>query len=55
LKNPVIEISVGKDVYKLRAKAVSNQRVKQIVEKFREKYGDLKTYYKNFDAAVEVM
>jgi deazaflavin-dependent oxidoreductase (nitroreductase family) len=56
LKNPAVEISVSKHSYKFRAKMASNQRVKEIVDKFREKYGegDLKAYYKGFDAAVEI-
>jgi deazaflavin-dependent oxidoreductase (nitroreductase family) len=58
LKNPNIEISVEKDVYRLRAQPVSDtKRIKQIVEKFKEKYGvdDVKKYYpENFDAAIEV-
>jgi len=56
-KDPNVEISVGKDVYKLHAKTVSNQqRIGEIVGKFKEKYGDgdIKRYYRNFDSAVEL-
>ena len=57
MKNPNVEISVGKDLYPLRVQVVSDpRRVKQIVDKFREKYGegDVKKYYDDLNAAVEI-
>jgi len=57
LKNPKVEISIGKDVYPLHARLPSDQQgVKRVVDKFREKYGerDLQAYYKKFDAAAEL-
>ena len=58
LKNPMIEISAKKETYPLRAHTVTDpKRVNQIVDKFREKYGedDVKKYYPgSFDVAIEV-
>ncbi len=57
LANPMIGISAGGQSMELRAKPTSDlHRVKEVVEKFRAKYGarDVKKYYSRFDACVEV-
>jgi deazaflavin-dependent oxidoreductase (nitroreductase family) len=57
LKNP--EITLAADGAKLTAKAkpiTDPKKVREVVEKFRAKYGagEVKKYYSKFDVAVEV-
>jgi hypothetical protein len=56
-KNPRITISARGEKGEFRGKVITDGKaVGSIVEKFREKYGvaDVKKYYSNFDAAVEL-
>jgi deazaflavin-dependent oxidoreductase (nitroreductase family) len=56
LKNPRVRVNARGAEAELRVKPITNaQRVKTVVEKFREKYGagDVKKYYSKFDVAVE--
>ena len=56
LKNQQIRIAAHGAEAKLKAKPITNsERVKAVIEKFREKYGagDVKRYYSKFDVAVE--
>ena len=57
LKNPAIKISVDNTKLSANARPITDSnRVKQIVDTFRFKYGpsDVKKYYSKFDAIVEV-
>jgi hypothetical protein len=53
--NPEIELSVrGKKVH-AEAKPVSDpQRLADVIDRFRSKYGDLERYYRKLDVAIEV-
>jgi deazaflavin-dependent oxidoreductase (nitroreductase family) len=54
LKNPRVRISAREEETELRLVPISDpEGVKDIVEKFREKYGagDVKKYYSKFDVA----
>ena len=56
VKNQQIRIPAHGAEAKLKAKPITNsERVKAIIEKFREKYGagDVKKYYSKFDVAIE--
>ncbi len=55
--NPTLEISIGKVRKRLEAKpSIDLERVKEVEEKFRAKYGvgEVKKYYYDFDACVEL-
>ena len=57
LNNPQIRIDARGTEAELRATPITEQNsVKQVIDKFREKYGakDVKTYYSKFDVAVLV-
>jgi hypothetical protein len=57
LKNPAIKISVDNTKISADARPIpDSNRVKQIVDAFRFKYGpnDVKKYYSKFDTIVEV-
>jgi deazaflavin-dependent oxidoreductase (nitroreductase family) len=57
LNNPQIRIDARGTQAELRATPITEQNsVKQVIDKFREKYGakDVKTYYSKFDVAVLV-
>jgi hypothetical protein len=58
-KNPNMKISVsGKEMITGKAKAINDtNKVKDVVEKFRSKYGvsDVKKYYTKLDAYVELL
>ncbi len=57
LKTPTIQISFKGTKIASKAKPVADPaKVKEVVEKFRAKYGagDVKKYYSNFDACVEL-
>ncbi len=57
LKTPTMTVSAGKSKITAKTRPVTEQdRVKEIVEKFRAKYGaaDIKSYYSKLDAAVEL-
>jgi hypothetical protein len=56
-KNPAIKISINNMEISANARPISDSdRVKEIVDAFRSKYGadDDKKYYSKFDAIVEV-
>ena len=56
LKNPRVQVDARGAEADVRVRAVTDaQRVRIVVEKFREKYGagDVKKYYSKFDVAVE--
>lgn len=56
LKNQQIRIVAHGAEAKIKAKPITNSdRVKFVIEKFRQKYGagDVKKYYSKFDVAVE--
>ena len=59
LKNPNMKISVsGKKMITGKAKAITDaNKVKEVVAKFRSKYGvsDVKKYYTKLDAYVELL
>jgi len=57
LVNPTLKISVNGTEISARGKRITdNNRIDDIVKKFKSKYGegDVKKYYTNFDVAVEV-
>ncbi len=57
LHDPQIRISARGEEEEFRATPITDPKtVKEVVEKFREKYGaeNVKQYYSNFDAAVRV-
>jgi hypothetical protein len=57
LVDPMLKISVNGTEISARGKQViDNNRIDDIVKKFKSKYGegDVKKYYTNFDVAVEV-
>jgi hypothetical protein len=57
LKNPTITLSADGESLTAEVKPITDPaRVKQVVAKFRAKYGDdeVEKYYSNFDAAAEV-
>jgi hypothetical protein len=57
-KTPTMNISAGRTSVTVRASPTgSTNRVNDVVEKFRAKYGDadVKKYYTKFDACVEVL
>jgi hypothetical protein len=57
LADPMLKISVNGDEMTAKGKSITDGNgVDAVVRKFRSKYGegDVKKYYKNFDAAVEV-
>ena len=57
LKNPKIEIDARGARGEFKAAPITDpSRVKEVVEKFREKYGasDVKKYYSRFDVAIVV-
>ncbi|MGA8084081.1 MAG: nitroreductase/quinone reductase family protein [Candidatus Nitrosopolaris sp.] len=57
-KNPNLKISVdGQEIISGNGKSITDQKkVKEIIEKFKSKYGDsdVKKYYTEFDAYVEL-
>ncbi len=56
LKNPTIRISAQGQELSGEAKTITDDtRVKEIVDKFRSKYGnsDVKKYYSKFDVGIE--
>ena len=56
LKNPTVKISAHAQELSGKAKTITdNNKVKQIVEKFRSKYGNsyVQKYYSKFDAGIE--
>ncbi|HEX5977893.1 MAG TPA: nitroreductase/quinone reductase family protein [Nitrososphaeraceae archaeon] len=57
LVDPTLKISVNGTELSARGKRITdNNRIDDIVKKFKSKYGegDVKKYYTNFDVAVEV-
>jgi hypothetical protein len=57
LVNPMLKISVNAAEISEKCKRITdNNRIDDIVKKFKSKYGegDVKKYYTNFDVAVEV-
>ena len=57
VKNPTIELSAGGETLTGKAKPITDSaRVKEIVAKFRAKYGsgEVEKYYSKFDVAIEV-
>jgi hypothetical protein len=57
LVDPTLKISVNGTEIPARGKRITdNNRIDDIVKKFKSKYGegDVKKYYTNFDVAVEV-
>ena len=57
LKTPSIRLAANDVTISPVARPITDpQRVRQVVDKFRDKYGadDVKKYYSKFDAAVEV-
>ncbi len=58
-KNPHVKISIsGQKIITGKAKAITDtNKVKEVVEKFRSKYGvsDVKKYYTKFDVYVELL
>ena len=57
LNDPAVTLKVGNATWSGVVHPIDGQqKVRQVVEKFREKHGagDVKRYYKKFDAAVEV-
>jgi hypothetical protein len=57
LVNPMLKISVnGVEISERCKRITDNNRIDDIVKKFKSKYGegDVKKYYTNFDVAVEV-
>jgi hypothetical protein len=57
LKNPTIVVSAKGAMLSAKARPITDRaRVRDLVEKFRAKYGadDVKKYYSKFDVAVEV-
>jgi len=57
LKNPTIRIDARGAEAEFKAVPVTDAaRVKEVVEKFRQKYGagDVKKYYSKFDVAIDV-
>lgn len=56
LKHPIVKISAHGQELSGKAKTITdNNTVKEIVEKFRSKYGnsDVRKYYSKFDVGVE--
>ena len=56
LKNPTVKISVHGQEINGKAKTITNDnKVKEIIEKFRSKYGnsDVQKYYSKFDVGIE--
>jgi deazaflavin-dependent oxidoreductase (nitroreductase family) len=56
LKNPTVKISVHGQELSGKAKTITDDNeVKEIVEKFRSKYGnfDVQKYYSKFDVGIE--
>lgn len=56
LKNPNVKILAHRQELNGKAKTITDQKkVKEIVEKFRSKYGnsDVQKYYSKFDAGIE--
>ena len=57
IKNPQIRIDARGEEAQFRAVPITHAKtVKEVIEKFREKYGakDVKKYYSKFDVAVSV-
>ena len=57
LKNPTITLSANDDSFTAEVKPITDPaRVKEVVAKFRAKYGDddVEKYYSKFDVAAEV-
>lgn len=57
LENPIVTLSAKRATLTAKARAITDPvKVREIVEKFRAKYGvsEVKKYYSKFDAAVEV-
>ena len=57
LVDPTLKISVSGTEISARGKRITdNNRIDDIVKKFKSKYGevDVKKYYTNFDVAIEV-
>jgi hypothetical protein len=58
-KNPHVKISIsGQQIITGKARAITDtNKVKEVVEKFRSKYGvsDVKKYYTKFDVYVELL
>ena len=56
LKNPTVKISAHGQELSAKAKTITDDnKVKEIVEKFRSKYGnsDVRKYYSKFDVGIE--
>ena len=56
LKNSTVKISVHGQELNGKAKTITNDnKVKEIIEKFRSKYGksDVQKYYSKFDVGIE--
>ena len=56
LKNPNVKISAQKQVLSGKARTITeDKKVKEIVEKFRSKYGssDVQKYYSKLDVGIE--
>ena len=56
LKNPTVKISVHGEELSGKAETITDdEKVKEIVEKFRSKYGnsDVRKYYSKFDVGIE--
>jgi hypothetical protein len=57
LKNPIVTLGAKRATLIAKARPITDPaKVREIVEKFRAKYGasEVKQYYSKFDAAVEV-
>jgi hypothetical protein len=57
LKNPKVKISAQRKELSREARTITDdKKVKEIVEKFRSKYGnsDVQKYYSKFDVGVEL-
>jgi deazaflavin-dependent oxidoreductase (nitroreductase family) len=57
LKNPTVKISAHGQELSGKAKTITDDnKVKEIVEKFRSKYGnsDVRKYYSKFDVGIEL-
>ncbi|HEV7676936.1 MAG TPA: nitroreductase/quinone reductase family protein [Candidatus Dormibacteraeota bacterium] len=55
--NPTVRLRIDGEEITARAKPITDrEKVAEVVEKFRDKYGarDVRRYYSKFDAAVEV-
>jgi deazaflavin-dependent oxidoreductase (nitroreductase family) len=57
LKNPNVKISAQRQELSAKARTITDyKKVKEIVEKFRSKYGnsDVQKYYSKFDVGIEL-